>query len=268
SVFSTVDSHARAGVFLISDFYRSTKSYKNTPGRSFFMLDSLSVQQLENGEPCFQQGAKTFNIYIINEGLVELTRNSEDGIRFVLDLCSKGEPLGLEDVMVRERYTMTARALADTTVKRIPADEVEQFEQSEPEKWNELLRHTTFRQAELMDRCHSVSYNDTADRLICQLCKMALKYGRNRNGGIEINIELPRQKLAGMVGCREETVIRKLRKWEQQEMLILSQSRVMICDPGQFFQRSGEECSNCPVANMENVFEGEWNPNYLISNTA
>ncbi len=82
----------------------------------------------EPGAILFEQGGLPFELFVIEEGEVEIVRDGE-----VLGTVGPGEPVGEMSVLRGERRMATVRALTPVTAIALSADDLEELNAQMPE---------------------------------------------------------------------------------------------------------------------------------------
>lgn len=82
----------------------------------------------EPGTVLFEQGGLPFELFVIEEGEVEIVRDDE-----VLGTVGPGEPVGEMSVLRGERRMATVRALTPVTAIALSADDLEELNAQMPE---------------------------------------------------------------------------------------------------------------------------------------
>jgi CRP-like cAMP-binding protein len=82
----------------------------------------------EPGAVLFEQGALPFELFVIEEGEVEIVRDGE-----VIGTVGPGEPVGEMSMLRGERRMATVRALTPITAIALSADDLEEMNTEMPE---------------------------------------------------------------------------------------------------------------------------------------
>lgn len=83
----------------------------------------------------------------------------------------------------------------------------------------------------LSDQVTNLMFLDLRSRLVKQLLELAANHGRRMNGGVEIEIELTQEELAGMIGATRARVNNVLVFFESQGAIARRGRRLVILDP-------------------------------------
>lgn len=205
------------------------------------LLNAIPTELIEENTALYQQGNSPVEWSLIRHGKMEVAKQAPDGSKSILEILGPGEPVGLMAVINNFDYPATVKALEDTIVYRITADLTPDIEEQASGWWSETIGTAAKRITDLADRLESINTQEIAERLGQQLCKMAEEHGELKDGSIKIDMKLTRQMLADMIGCRVESAIRTMSKWEKKGIIQTNESLVTIKQPGKLYSMAGLE---------------------------
>jgi CRP-like cAMP-binding protein len=105
----------------------------------FADLDSYDLSQVarwvrevtaQRGDTLFEQGAIPYEMFVIEEGQVEVERDGE-----TLATLGAGETVGEMGLMMQERRMASVRAATPVVALAIPADDLAELQAEMPEVW-------------------------------------------------------------------------------------------------------------------------------------
>lgn len=85
--------------------------------------------------------------------------------------------------------------------------------------WNTVLCVSARRSAVLAERLHAASAGTVEQRVAALLIGLADRIGLRDARGTLVPLPLPRIDLAHLAGCREETVVRRMKAWERASLV-------------------------------------------------
>jgi len=223
-----------------SDIYDLSVDWESRDEGSEELLESIPTELIDEGDVLYQQGNAPVEFSIIRLGKIEVAKQAPDGSRSVLKILGPGEPVGAMAVINDFDYPATVKALQDTIVYRFSAELLPSIQQEAPQWWAENLSKAAGRISDLADRLESINTQEVAARISKQLCKLAEKHGSRENGDVLIDTKITRQMLADMVGCRVESAIRTMSKWEKNGIIRTEKSRITLKKPGKLYSIAGE----------------------------
>jgi len=87
-------------------------------------LISSRVAHFAAGSRVYLQGEEPLKIYIVEQGLVTLTRCSSGGDRRVLAICASGSTLGFSSALILTAHPASADAVTETMIRVFDAHDV------------------------------------------------------------------------------------------------------------------------------------------------
>lgn len=224
-----------------TDIYDLSVEWDKLDEGSEQLLNAIPTELIEASSVLYEQGKAPVEFSLIRHGKMEVAKQAPDGSRSILEILGPGEPVGLMAVINNFPYPATVKALEDTIVYRITADLVEDLQEEAPGWWSECIGTAAKRITDLADRLESINTEQIAQRLSKQLCKLAEEHGQFEEGRLRIDMKLTRQMLADMIGCRVESAIRTMSKWEKNGIIQTEESLVTVEQPGKLYSLAGLE---------------------------
>lgn len=158
-----------------------------------------------------REGEPANSLFVIERGLVRVTRTSRQGRELVLRILSKGETLGelgvLDAAGIR---TATAVAVEPTSCVMLSKDDLHAAIRSTPELGLRLLASLVAYVQRKDEELTDIAFLDVPGRIARKLLELADKHGEAVPGGVRIGIRVPQAELAAMVGASRENVNRAL----------------------------------------------------------
>ena len=175
--------------------------------------------QYAKGSFIFTDGDPAEYFYIAQQGLIKLHKGSPSGKNVTFIIATLGDTLNAAALSVK-RHFLSAQAMTEATVLRIPRKEFWAFEAKHPG----IAVNITALTAEGLD----IEYNRIVDligeevelRVAHSLFALANKFGSN--------LLLKREELANYAGTTTETAIRVLSKLRKKGIISCSAGRGTI----------------------------------------
>lgn len=178
-----------------------------------------------------REGEPANSVFVIEHGLVRVTRTSRHGRELVLRLLMAGDTLG-ELGVLDAAGTRTADAIAvePTTCVILSKDDLQAAVRATPELGLRLLAtlvgYVRRKDEELAD----VAFLDVPGRTARKLLELADRHGVKVAGGVRIGVRVPQAELAGMVGASRENVNRALSRLITLGAVSIEQGHITILD--------------------------------------
>lgn len=208
-----------------------------------FLFSELTDQQLADvaaivrdrsyqpGQFVFIEGEPGEALFILKQGLIKLTKRTEDGREHILHFVNPGEVFA-EVVLFDEKgsYPATAEVQQDTVVGVIRNSDMTALISSNSEIAVSLLAFMARRLRQAQDRSMNLALNDVRRRLVFILLDLASEHGTLTDQGIVLNLALTHQELANMVGTSRESANRIINDLKKSGALETNRQQIIILD--------------------------------------
>ncbi|MBZ0235823.1 MAG: Crp/Fnr family transcriptional regulator [Deltaproteobacteria bacterium] len=191
-----------------------------------------SIRELRAGETLWREGEPARSFHVIGRGLVRCRRYLRSGSEVTLGIFGPRESIGDTAVLEDRAYPAEAVVVSDgALVAAIPARPVLELSTVE-RSIAEALQHALLRHsAVLRTKVAIVSAGPVRARLANLFLHLAERFGETRDDGtVVIPLVLARGALASLVSARTETVIRGLRPWEVNGVVVTTAEGFRIGD--------------------------------------
>jgi len=187
--------------------------------------------RFRRGEVLWEQGGAATDMLAICVGTVKLTRDNPRGRDFVLGLAGRGEVVGEESALGRSRRGTHCVALSAGRAVRITRARLQSVLIERPELYQRLLGLACERFDALGSRLDEFAEGPVEARLARTLLRLGRTRGMADARGCFVPLRVTRRDLAAMVGCRPETAVRALRRWQAQGALDILREGLVIRRP-------------------------------------
>src|ERR1700687_3316546 len=158
-----------------------------------------------------REGEPANSLFVIERGLVRVTRTSRHGKELVLRILSSGDTLGelgvLDAAGIR---TASAIAVEPTSCVMLSKDDLHAALLSTPQLGLRMLASLVASVRRKDEELADFAFLDVTGRIARKLLGLADRHGEAVTGGGGIGIRLPQGELAAMVGASRENVNRSL----------------------------------------------------------
>lgn len=191
------------------------------------LLDKYSVTVMyKKGETICKQGGLASHILYMERGLAKVYL--DDGINsLVLKIIPDGNMLGLSSVSSENNtYQYSAMAYIDSEIKQIDIGLFKQLLGQNPRFSQEVINIFGANSVQINGRffclTHKQSYGRLADIILCLSDRIFMKP--------EFELPLSRKELAELSGMSPETVIRMLKKFNDEGLIEMERKYFRILD--------------------------------------
>jgi CRP-like cAMP-binding protein len=191
-----------------------------------------TLRELAVGAPLWREGDVATGFHVIASGLVTVRRSLASGAEVIVAIFGSRENVGDTAALEASRYPAEAVVISEAaTVIRVDAQRL--LEQSAlcPALALALQQALCRHAAALRTKVEILSAGTVRARLANLFLHLASRFGDElADGTMAVPVSLSRTTLASLVSARTETVIRALRPWERDGVLVTDGGRFVIGD--------------------------------------
>jgi CRP-like cAMP-binding protein len=200
--------------------------------RSLLQIPEVSyLRELRRSTILFSQNQPTDSLYLLEEGLVKLTRTNEVGGRIILSIRGPGDLLG-EEVLAepQQGFYTEAEVLTNATVAQIPRDGLKQSFTGNSNIALPLINYILQRRNALAVKIELLCLNDVEHRVLHYLAELSslVTPEESENG---YQIPMTQLELADLVGATRETTSTTLNQLERRGLIKLSRRMLIVPSP-------------------------------------
>lgn len=193
--------------------------------------DSSRLSSLVRCTAVYGQGQKADALFLLDEGLVKLTRVNGGGGKIVLSICGPGQLIGEESLSeVEGSYCTEAMTITSANLVRIPRESVLALLASNGSAGAALVSYLLDRKLSLAEKVELLCLHDVEHRILHYLAELSdlLPGGENGNGH---PIPITQLELADLIGATRETTSTTLNQLERRGLLKLSRRLLTVPVP-------------------------------------
>ncbi len=195
-------------------------------------IQSLIIQRsYKKGETILVPHEPMHCLFILNEGIVKIIRDSQDQKEQILHLISENEFFGETNLFANIPSMMSAIALTDTVLCTISKAHFQGLIMKYPAIALKVLEELSLRLNKLEKKLESSGGKSIDDRLVSLLEDFSSKYGVSHLQGTLIHLPLNREEIANYMGLTRETISRKLAKMDKDGQLkVIGHKKILLYD--------------------------------------
>jgi CRP/FNR family transcriptional regulator, cyclic AMP receptor protein len=185
--------------------------------------------EVPRGTVVISEGRPTHAWFVIETGALRISCTSRLGCTATLAVLGPGDVIA---PTARGDLLAESRAIVDSVVLRIPTPTMELAIERDPAlgPWIQRAQHRHVDR--LRRRLASALSAGVRDRLLELLGDLASSHGTPVSGGVRIELPLPQEVLATMVGATRESVNRAVRSLESNGAIRRSKRGYVLVDRG------------------------------------
>ncbi|MBY0121047.1 Crp/Fnr family transcriptional regulator [Bacillus sp. S/N-304-OC-R1] len=210
------------------------------------LLTENHKRKVEKGTFLFQEGMKANELFIIESGLIQISKIVPDGRELTLRMCSNGDLIGeLALFCSSPKYMLNAKVMESGEVTVISQYELEERLKKEHQLAIELMKWTSLQYRKAQTKFRDLILHGKKGALYSTLIRLSNSYGEFSELGITINIPLTNQELANFCGTSREVVNRMLGELRRKEIVSVEKGIITIHNLA--YLKNEIDCENCPV---------------------
>lgn len=196
-------------------------------------------REFQKGKFIFREGEHSETLFIVNEGLIKLTKTSAEGKEQIIRLLFPGDFFGLFALLKDEKHYVNAEALGKTVICSIDKKDFLKTMESNSEMSYRFLLALSDRLYEADESVGFLGLMEVEQRLARALLLFHDKMNA-QNGTFSLPIS--KKDLASFIGSTPESVSRKLLSFMSQKLIDMDGRRqIQILEFNQLKQLAGLE---------------------------
>lgn len=219
--------------------------------RSFFQ-DFHHIKKVEKGSFLFQEGSPANELYVIQNGKIQLSKLIPDGRELTMRICLKGELVGeLSLFSSTPKYMETAKAVESSEVAVILRENLEEKLAENGALSIEFIKWMNIQHRKYHTKFRDLILHGKKGALYSTLIRLSNSFGRLTESGIKIELPFTNQELANFCGTSREVVNRMLS--ELRKLNIISIDKGIITIINLEYLKAEIDCENCSseICNIE-----------------
>ncbi|NGM84583.1 Crp/Fnr family transcriptional regulator [Paenibacillus sp. 7124] len=193
----------------------------------------IKHRKYDKGQALILEEQPSDTLFIIRRGHVKLSKMTPQGKEQILRILTAGEFFGELSIFGGgELSNFSAYALQDTAICKLTRADMETIITANPDISLRLLKAVTQRLAHTENLAQSLATKDPEIRIAHMILELGVKYGKQRDGGLDIQLPLSREEMANYVGVTRETISRKFARFEELKLIkLIGNKRLVLKDP-------------------------------------
>lgn len=199
-----------------------------TSSRLDDIVYACEVADIPAESTLWSEGDPTKFFAIVVSGIVAMGQRTPQGRLVVVELLGAGDSTGLLATLGSIPHPLTATAVCDSRVVKVPSEPWRKFSHEEPAILARTVADVVPRMLGGFKFLATMSHAEVEHRVAVALLRLAELCGRS--GGSRAEIPLTRRVLATVVGTTVESAIRVTSKWQKRGWLAGHHGRIEILD--------------------------------------
>lgn len=212
-------------------FFRTNRLLEGVPAEETDALEAgAESRTLRKKQVLWKPGDVPERVYFVRNGIVKVSKVTEEGRELTLHFHVKGDMFGEVAVFAREPHETLAEAYEDTLLSSVTPDEVSRLVRTHPSVAFEMCRLMFERRKRLENRVGGLLFKTAHARLGSLFLDLAAEFGVRDSRGVIINIKLTHKEMASLIGATRETVSFAILDLRRDGLIQTELKRVVILD--------------------------------------
>jgi len=194
------------------------------------LMDVTTTKRVEAREVLFRKGDPGNQLYGVLSGHLKVMATGKDGKEIVFGVMSPGDVIGEIAVVDQEPRSATVVGLERSDLLTLHRRELIPFLESHPKAAIQLAAILANRLRRLSEHAEDAIFLPLPARMAKTLLALAGSYDAEPGSTAGIDIKLAQQDLGDMVGTSRESVNKQLRAWEEEQIVELKRSHIILLD--------------------------------------
>lgn len=195
-----------------------------------FISEAKSCYTYKKGQNIFFEESRPLGLFCLNKGKVKIYKTGIDGKEQIIHFGQAGDFLGYRALIADEKYSVSATALEDTTACFIPRDTFIEMLDNNPKLSRTLLKSLCHEIGIANERIQSMAQKNVRERLAETLLILHDTFDDGNSESHLIDITLPREDIANIVGTATETLIRLLSEFKGDGLVQFEGKKIRLID--------------------------------------
>lgn len=190
-------------------------------------------QEVKKGDYLFKEGNYARGIYIMLRGKIKIFQLKGDGKQSIVYIYKKGDFFGYRLLLADEPIPLSACAMENTVVNIIPGELFFDLLDSSSFFAKKLLAHLSKEFSVWINKMTIFSQYGVRERVAMSLLILARIYKKSENWpDHDVAIAINRDDFAAYVGTAKETLVRMLRQFKDDKIIITKGTKIIILKEG------------------------------------
>ncbi len=206
--------------------------FADLPREEIEELEAKAQARIVNkGRFLYLPGDPSESVFFLSSGRIKISRLSQSGKEFILDILEPYEFFGETSVLDQKPRETMAEAIEASTLGVVPGTVFRAMLARRPEVLMKLARHIGERQKALEKRLMDMVYKNAPARLADLLLQLSNTYGVRDSRGILLRIKLSQSALGNLLGVSREIVNHAFSGLRRRGVIEFADGRVVIRHP-------------------------------------
>ncbi|HQQ95329.1 MAG TPA: Crp/Fnr family transcriptional regulator [Bacteroidia bacterium] len=218
--------------FDIEKYHLKSLAFINlVPEKDAHLIKQNMVRrEFSKGEYILRENSLSKGIYIVRKGKVKIFQTGEDGKESIVYFYRKGDFFGHRPILANEPNPVSALAMENVVVSYIAKDMFIKLLAGSDSLARLLLVNLSKEFTVWVNKMTIFTQYNLKKRVALSLLILHSVYRRNEVDSRKVNISIGRDDFASYVGTAKETLVRMLRHFKDEGIIVARGKNIRILD--------------------------------------
>lgn len=222
---------------------RNTSSFSE---ETFSLLKAtMNEIHAESGTHLFWEGDEADKLYYVVEGRVKITKSSDEGRQFIIDIYHTGDMFGQIDPYQASKHWCNAEVMETATIGIIQKKDLVPLLRQHGDVAVEVMNWMGLSHRMTLSKLRDLMMFGKTGALCSLLIRLHNTYGEKHPQGVFITKRLTNLELADMIGATRESVNRLLSDFKSRDIIANEGGHIIVKDLQ--YLKDICHCENCPA---------------------
>ncbi len=199
-----------------------------TPQEAQMVRDKMVRREYEKGEYLFRENSYSKGVYLVKKGKVKIFQTNSEGKQSIVYIYKKGDYFGYRPLLAEEPHPVSAVAMDNIVVAFIPRDLFSGLLERSSHLARKLLGVLSKEFSVWINKMTIFSHYAVKERVALSLLILSKIYQRTDENIKTVSISINRDDFAGFVGTAKETLVRMLRTFKDENIIVTKGTKIKI----------------------------------------
>lgn len=185
-------------------------------------------KEYEKGEYLFRENSYSKGVYLVRKGKVKIFQTNSEGKQSIVYIYKKGDYFGYRPILADEPHPVSAVAMDNLVISFIPRDLFSSLLSKSSHLARKLLGVLSKEFSVWINKMTIFSQYAVKERVALSLLILSKIYQRSDENIKAVSISINRDDFAGFVGTAKETLVRMLRTFKDEEIIMTKGTKIKI----------------------------------------
>jgi CRP/FNR family cyclic AMP-dependent transcriptional regulator len=221
----------------LKDFLKSVILFRDLPAKELEKVAKLFHEKsFPKYHVIFEEGSVGDLLFIIQSGVVKISKEASDGRVKTLALLNQGEIFGEMSVLGEEGRSANAETLNEVKCAVISKDDFHAMIEKNPSISLHIIRTLIDRLFQADRQIKNLALGNSRAKIADILLQLSNEFGGDGEDASKVGVRLTHQELADLAGLARETTTKLLNEFVKDDSIILKDREIEILDKGKLQQ--------------------------------